>query len=464
MILLIKVYHHFRYQVKVLVVFLMKKMTVLQRTVVWLIAIALIFFILLLSIIYELRQSVEQHYDPSLDLIILYLIGVSIVIGLIVQVFRSFVKPITELTDNALKIAEGDYDVHFNIDKYDIEWKLLMSIFNEMSSETRRKIEQLNAQNEVLFAYKEQIEELNHRLSKKIKLKSKQLQSYLDIIDQYVITSQTDKHGIITYASDAFCKISGYTKEELIGANHRLIRHPDMPSEVFDDMWGTISSGFMWHGEIKNRNADGGYYWVDTTITPNVEEGEIVGYTAIRHDISDKKMIEEMAITDSMTGLYNRRFYVQTINEEMNRVKRHGSSLVLMMMDVDNFKLYNDNYGHQAGDSVLSQVANVLKFYTSRSGEYAFRLGGEEFGIVLSDMHKEGYMALAERIRRAIEMLGIQHEKNNVSPFVTVSIGVAIYHPDSMITSDELYKESDNQLYRAKDSGRNRVAINDASS
>lgn len=439
--------------------FLRKKMTVLKRMLIWLIAIAIFFFILLLSIIREVQQSVEQHYDPSLALIILYFIGVFIVIGLIVYVFRSFSKPITELTDNALKIAEGDYNVHFNIDQYDSEWQLLMSIFNEMASETRRKIEQLNSQNEVLFKYKEQIEELNQRLSKKIKIKSKQLQGYLDIIDQYVITSQTDKHGIITYASDAFSKISGYKKEELIGKSHRLIRHPDMPSEVFDDMWQTISSGVMWHGEIKNRRLDGSYYWVDTTITPNIEEGEIVGYTAIRHDISDKKMIEEMAITDSMTGLYNRRFYTQTINEEMNRVKRHRSSLGLMMLDVDNFKLYNDNYGHQAGDSVLAHVANVLKFYTSRSGEYAFRLGGEEFGVLVSDMHEDGYMALAERIRRAIEMLEIQHQKNDVSPFVTVSIGVAIYYPDLMITSDELYKEADNQLYRAKDSGRNRVMM-----
>ena len=436
-----------------------KKMTVLQRTVVWLIAIAIIFFILLLSIIWELKQSILQGHDPTTPLIILYFIGVSIVIGLIIKVFRSFERPIIELTENAMKIADGNYNVHFNIDEYDVEWQLLMGIFNDMSSETRRKIEQLNSQNEVLFTYKEQIEELNQRLSKKIQIKSKQLEGYVEIIDQYVITSQTDLYGNITYASEAFCKISGYTKEELIGKNHRLIRHPDMPKELFEELWRTISSGQMWHGEIKNRKSDGGDYWVDTTITPNVEEGVIIGYTAIRHDISDKKMIEEMAITDSMTGLYNRRFYVQIISEEMNRIKRHRSSLVLMMLDVDNFKLYNDNYGHQAGDIVLNQVANVLKFYTSRSGEYAFRLGGEEFAVLVSDMNEEGYLALAERIRRAIEMLEIHHKKNDASAFVTVSIGVAIYYHDSMITCEELYKESDNQLYRAKDNGRNQVAI-----
>lgn len=438
-------------------------MTVLQRRVVWLIVIAIFFFSLLLSIIWELKQSVLEGYDPSSSLIILYFIGVSIVIGLIIKVFRSFSKPITELTENALKIADGDYNVHFNIDNYDVEWQLLMSIFNQMSSETQRKIEQLNTQHEILFSYKEQVEELNQRLAKKIKLKSKQLQGYLDIIDNYVITSQTDKEGTIMYASEAFCQISGYTKEELIGENHRIIRHPDMPSELFIELWNTISAGKMWHGEIKNRKSDGGDYWVDTTITPNIEEGEIVGYTAIRHDISDKKLIEEMAITDSMTGLYNRRFYVKIINDEMNRVKQHHSNLALMMLDVDNFKLYNDTYGHHEGDIVLSKVADILKFYTSRSGEYAFRLGGEEFGILVSDMHKEGYLTLAERIRRAIEMLEIPHEKNNAASCVTVSIGIALYDYASLITSEELYKEADIQLYQAKERGRNLVVISDVS-
>ncbi|MFZ2890693.1 diguanylate cyclase, partial [Sulfuricurvum sp.] len=343
---------------------LTKKMTVLHRTVLWLAVIAIIFFLLLLSILWELEHNVQKGDDPSTDLIILYFIGISIVIGLIIKVFRSFIKPITELSENALKIADGDYDVHFNIERYDVEWQLLMRIFNQMSSETQQRIDQLNTQNEVLLAYKEQIEILNKRLSKKINIKSKQLREYINIIDHYVITSQTDINGIITYASDAFCKISGYAREELIGKNHRIIRHPDMPVEFFEDLWNTISTGKIWTGEIKNRKADGGYYWVDTTISPNIENGKIVGYTAVRHDITNQKLIEEMSITDSMTGLYNRRHYIKVIADEMNRVRRYGTSLVLMMIDVDNFKLYNDTYGHHAGDDILIHVAEVLKFYT----------------------------------------------------------------------------------------------------
>lgn len=437
---------------------LTKKMTVLHRTVLWLAVIAIIFFLLLLSILWELEHNVQKGDDPSTDLIILYFIGISIVIGLIIKVFRSFIKPITELSENALKIADGDYDVHFNIERYDVEWQLLMRIFNQMSSETQQRIDQLNTQNEVLLAYKEQIEILNKRLSKKINIKSKQLREYINIIDHYVITSQTDINGIITYASDAFCKISGYAREELIGKNHRIIRHPDMPVEFFEDLWNTISTGKIWTGEIKNRKADGGYYWVDTTISPNIENGKIVGYTAVRHDITNQKLIEEMSITDSMTGLYNRRHYIKVIAEEMNRVRRHGTSLVLMMIDVDNFKLYNDTYGHHAGDDILIHVAEVLKFYTSRSGEYAFRMGGEEFAVLASGMTVEGYIELGKMICYSVEQLVLPHEKNSASSYVTVSLGIALFDKNNNMDCEQLYKEADLQLYTAKEHGRNQVA------
>lgn len=440
---------------------LTKKMTVLQRTVLWLVVIALVFFFLLLLILWEIKYSAEIGYDPSSELITLYFIGVFIVIGLIIHVFRSFVKPIRELTENALKIADGDYNVHFHIERYDVDWQLLMQIFNEMSQETRRKIDQLNTQNDLLLTYKDEIDELNRRLSEKIEIKSKQLQEYIKIIDHYVITSQTDANGIITYASDAFCKISGYTKAELIGQNHRIIRHPDMPSELFDELWKTITTGNIWHGEIKNRKKDGSYYWVDTMISPNIKKGITVGYTAVRHDITNQKQIEEMAITDSMTGLYNRRHYVKIIHDQINHVKRHGSSFALMMIDVDHFKGYNDTYGHQSGDNVLSQVADLFKNYTSRSGEYAFRMGGEEFAIVVGGLQKSEYYHLAERIRTAVETLQLPHQKNTASDYVTISIGITYFDAEREIDCEQLYKEADTQLYIAKEMGRNRVVDHD---
>lgn len=404
-------------------------------------------------------ELLHEWYQLMTSVMVLFLLGVGIVIGMIVVAFRSFAQPIEELTQYALMVSGGEYDIRIDSDEYDREWQLLTHVFQQMSSDIKDKVEQLNQQNRQLEIHKNEIEELNQKLQAKIKIKSEKLKEYVKVIDQYVIASQTDAVGNITYASDAFCRISGYTKEELIGRNHRIIRHPDMPGEFFDDLWKTISSGRIWHGEIKNRTSTGGYYWVDTTISPDIAEGKIIGYTAVRYDITDKKRIEELAITDSMTGLYNRRHYVKIIEEEMNRAKRHGTTLALMMIDVDYFKRYNDTYGHQAGDVVLSRVADVLKGYTSRSGEYAFRLGGEEFGIIVTDLSTPEYRELGDRICRSVEEMGIVHEKSDASPYVSVSVGIAIYRPESGISCEELYRQADTELYLAKEQGRNRSVM-----
>lgn len=125
---------------------------------------------------------------------------------------------------------------------------------------------------------------------------SKSEQSFarlVNLADKNIIMSSTDVKGIITSVSQSFCDISGYTKEELIGKKHSIVRHPDMSDLVFEDLWETISNGHTWKGEIKNRKKDGGHYWVHATIEPHYEEGKIIGYDALRQDISAKKELEE---------------------------------------------------------------------------------------------------------------------------------------------------------------------------
>ncbi len=121
-----------------------------------------------------------------------------------------------------------------------------------------------------------------------------ELEKSLDIISKYVIFSKTDLKGIITEVSDAFCTISGYSRDYLIGKPHSIVRHPDMPQEAFEDMWNTIMSGKTWTGEVKNLKADGDYYWVIADISPQYDEdNNIKEYIAIRHDITDKKNFEQ---------------------------------------------------------------------------------------------------------------------------------------------------------------------------
>ena len=118
----------------------------------------------------------------------------------------------------------------------------------------------------------------------------------IDIISEYVIYSRTNKDGIITEVSDAFCDISGYSKEELIGKDHNIIKHPDMPDSIFQKMWSTIVSGKVWQGDVKNLRKDGTFYWVSATIAPEYDDtnNEIVSYISIRADITAKKELKDI--------------------------------------------------------------------------------------------------------------------------------------------------------------------------
>lgn len=128
----------------------------------------------------------------------------------------------------------------------------------------------------------------------KIKNQKDKLKSLLKIYDDNVIFSKTNTKGVITHASEAFCRISGYSKEELIGKNHNIVRHPDMSEDTFKTMWKTIKSGKIWKGEVKNLRKDGGFYWVEVEIEPIYKDKNIVGYGAIRQDITALKEIDDV--------------------------------------------------------------------------------------------------------------------------------------------------------------------------
>jgi aerotaxis receptor len=114
--------------------------------------------------------------------------------------------------------------------------------------------------------------------------------------DGKLIVSRTDPQGIITHANRAFVEMSGYSREELLGANHYILRHPDMPAVAFKDLWDTITQGKKWQGYVKNLRKDGAYYWVKATVIPNIRNGEIVGYTSVRRKPSRSKIKESEAL------------------------------------------------------------------------------------------------------------------------------------------------------------------------
>jgi len=290
--------------------------------------------------------------------------------------------------------------------------------------------------------------------------KNEENEKYFNLIDKYVITSTTNKDGIINYASKAFQDISGYSQNQLIGASHNILKHPDVDIAVYKDMWDTITAGKIWKKEFQNRKKDGSTYWVESTISPEIGfYGDIVGYTAIRQDVTDRKRVEELSITDALTSLYNRRHFDKELISDMALTQRMDTKLVFAMIDIDHFKQYNDTYGHQEGDITLKAVAKTLQQLFKRDIDKVFRLGGEEFGILFFIKEFEDSTLVGDKIIRSIEALQIEHNKSSASSFVTISMGMFIYH-NSKLTSKEVYKETDELLYKAKQNGRNQYFSN----
>ena len=169
---------------------------------------------------------------------------------------------------------------------------------------------------------------------------------------------------------------------------------------------------------------------------------------------SDK--LEELSMCDALTGIPNRRFFQDAYDKKYKEVLRDGKRVALMMVDVDYFKLYNDNYGHWQGDDCLKKVASALRKTLKRPTDMVARYGGEEFVIILKEVDKEGAKTVAESLVKAVEQMKIPHAHSSVSEFVTISVGVALKEVDEEISQEELVKLADEQLYCAKESGRNR--------
>ena len=208
---------------------------------------------------------------------------------------------------------------------------------------------------------------------------------------------------------------------------------------------------------------------VESTNSFSYEKGRLTAIRSIFHDITTRKQQEQMlaehqrqlsnanvklallATTDALTGLKNRRVFDERLDYECERSIRQKNPLSLMILDVDHFKMYNDKFGHPAGDHILQQLSMLL-LQNSRSIDCVVRYGGEEFAVILPNTDATGAGILAERMRRVI--------MNNAWPerMITVSIGVASIMPQSTDAIRQLIEEADHQLYAAKDAGRNRIS------
>jgi len=292
-------------------------------------------------------------------------------------------------------------------------------------------------------------------LQKALMLSNIELKRFAEIIDKYVITVSTKTNSIITAVSSAFIKVSGYQREELIEQPMNIIRHPDTPNELFNELWSSIGRGNEWQGEIKNRKKDGSEYWLDQTIIPikSVDSGETTSYMSVGVDISAKKELEKISSIDKLTGVMTRRKLEETMDAETQKAKNDQKPLSFIIVDIDHFKSVNDTYGHQVGDYVLKATAALLD-YNIKKSDLIGRFGGEEFLIICPDTDKKSALILAEKLRKIV----FEHDFDIVGQ-KSISLGIAELCDGEH--GENLLKRADDALYSAKNSGRNKAVVAD---
>lgn len=396
-----------------------------------------------------------------------------------------------------------------------------------------------------------------------------ELAAYREALDDVAIVAITDRAGNIVDVNRMFCDISGYGRDELIGANHRLLNSGQHPHHFFQAMWRQISAGMVWRNEICNRARSGRLYWVDTTITPlRNPDGSIAGYLSIRFDISSRKaaevelmdqlrkveatesllsdivetipnglvvhdstgalvfcnsaykrlyqaetatptapepslpslaqkpyvqqldadrwvqvhdrrshsgnlvsvrtdisalkraqlQVKQQAESDPLTGIGNRGLVMRRLATLASSRRSSDAAAMLMLIDLDEFKLVNDRFGHDGGDALLQELAERLRSSVRRSDTVA-RLGGDEFAILMRDVDRSVAESVAQKILAKIRQpVRIGHR--TVTP--SASIGVALFPYDARTPAD-LIKNADLALYQAKLNGRRRYSLYDSS-
>ncbi len=280
------------------------------------------------------------------------------------------------------------------------------------------------------------------------------------------------------YISPSVVRLLGFTPDELINLNirtlileTRIVTNALKSVESFSPLEEERKRGNVhkWQADYLMRTKDGRKIWVSDISYPWFDDsGTIIGSVGSLRDITErvtaeataKDEITRVVSTDQLTGLGTRRVFFTKLEDELKRIKRSREDLSLLLIDMDNFKTINNNYGQEMGDKVLQAVAKIIKSCL-RETDLGARIGGEEFGVVLPETPANGAFWVGERIRTSVAKESFNIGEGNQLFGCTVSIGIASARFDHNTDAEALYKTADQRLYIAKHTGRNQVSMDE---
>lgn len=294
--------------------------------------------------------------------------------------------------------------------------------------------------------------------------------------ESWLLCQEHQGQYLICYASPTFCQLSHQSPEQLLGQHWGCFLHDKVEPAQIKQLNSLIEQRLQGQHRLKNYRLDNSSYWVNVSLTPLEENGQQF-YLIFCSDISQKvatehklmaykreieklqEKINSISPIDNLTQVLNRKHFDKRARIEWQRAIREQKTVTILTLDLDYFRNYNFTYGRSQGDLLLKTIAGLVSQLFQRSSDLIARYGGEEFVVLLLDLNPEQGIRTAETLRQQIEQEEIPFTISPLSPFVTVSIGVACAQPCTDLSLEHLLEASDTALARAKQAGRNRSEL-----
>jgi diguanylate cyclase (GGDEF)-like protein/PAS domain S-box-containing protein len=272
-----------------------------------------------------------------------------------------------------------------------------------------------------------------------------------------------DQSGHIVWVNAAFSERSGFSSQEAIGHTPSFLKSGSHDTAFYRELWQTILAGRVWRGEVVERRKDGSLYTAEEVITPlRDDKGTVTHFLAIQHDITLRKQEAErehfLAYHDALTGLNNRVLFLDLVQQAISHSKGSLRPLALLFLDLDNFKMVNDTFGHETGDRLLIAVAERISAAVRKTTDAVARLSGDEFAILQTGLRdSQAALSLARKLLHSVSQPFVLEGRTVQT---AASIGIAMYPTDGELPED-LLRKADKAMYLAKGRGGSNCQLYD---